>query len=404
MQLQYRIGTTGDWTNVSGEVYETAQELPATFGPTLLPAEIEGQDYVQLRYIYFGHTLFTTFPRVRLDDVLIETGEVEPAETAPTAAFGIETDNLKITCTDYSTNARSWAYDFGDGNTSTDQSPVHFYDSAGTYNVQLVVTNEAGTDTLTKEITVSAAAPPIADFQFTNVGLEVSFTDLSQNDPIQWEWDFGDGSGGAADKSPSYTYETAGNYNVTLIVTNALGTDTITKEIEVTEGAQAPVAAFSHSANKLKITFTDKSTSGPQGWYWSFGDGSFSTERNPTHTYGFEGLYNVCLEVSNSAGTDSTCKEVNVQSGTSTGIANGISSSVSIFPNPTSGVLNIEGILEMELISIEVYSLNGKKLISENVYGLDKIQLDLTSLNETMMMVNLIGKNKNWTQMVQYIK
>ena len=51
--------------------------------------------------------------------------------------------------------------------------------------------------------------------------------------------------------------------------------------------------------------FTDKSQFDPTSWFWSFGDGSTSTDRNPTHVYNSPGGYNVTLTVSNTAGSDS---------------------------------------------------------------------------------------------------
>ena len=56
-----------------------------------------------------------------------------------------------ITFTDTSTNTPTgWAWDFGDGGTSTSQNPSHNYTVPGTYTVELVATNAAGSDTETK--------------------------------------------------------------------------------------------------------------------------------------------------------------------------------------------------------------------------------------------------------------
>lgn len=55
---------------------------------------------------------------------------------------------LNVTFTDSSTGSpTSWLWDFGDGNTSTDQNPVHIYTSDGTFTVSLTVSNDNGTDT-----------------------------------------------------------------------------------------------------------------------------------------------------------------------------------------------------------------------------------------------------------------
>jgi PKD repeat protein len=73
----------------------------------------------------------------------------------PTAAFSSNqtsgTAPLSVTFTDESVNSpTSWFWDFGDGNTSTLQNPVHTYINVGNYTVSLTSTNESGTDTEVK--------------------------------------------------------------------------------------------------------------------------------------------------------------------------------------------------------------------------------------------------------------
>lgn len=60
----------------------------------------------------------------------------------------------------------------------------------------------------------------------------------------------------------------------------------------------------------LTVTFTDHSTGGPKEWVWDFGDGTFSTEQHPVHTYTTEGTCTVCLTVTNACGCD-TMEQVN---------------------------------------------------------------------------------------------
>jgi PKD repeat protein len=69
-----------------------------------------------------------------------------------------------VTVSDTSTGApTSWAWNFGDGATSTAQNPPkHTYAQAGTYTVTLTATNATGSDTATKQVTVSSGGPPAA--------------------------------------------------------------------------------------------------------------------------------------------------------------------------------------------------------------------------------------------------
>jgi len=86
-----------------------------------------------------------------------------------------------------------------------------------------------------------------------------------------------------------HTYSTDGNYTVTIMVSNVNGTAAKSSYIAVSNGANAPIAAFSASPTSgnvsLNVSFTDKSTGSPTSWKWYFGDGTNSTDQNPVHTY-----------------------------------------------------------------------------------------------------------------------
>jgi uncharacterized repeat protein (TIGR02543 family) len=144
---------------------------------------------------------------------------------------------LTVNFTDLSSNdPTSWSWNFGDTGTSTLKNPSHTYTSPGTYTVSLTATNSSGSDTETKTnyITVTAPQPPIADFTASstsiNVGDSVTFTDASQNSPTSWSWTFEGGTPGSSTaQNPTVTYNTEGTFDVTLVATNAQGSDTETK-------------------------------------------------------------------------------------------------------------------------------------------------------------------------------
>lgn len=170
--------------------------------------------------------------------VLGATPVAPTAEFAGTPVSGYAP--LTVSFTDASTgSATSWSWDFGDGGSSTAQNPSHTYTDAGTYNVALTATNSAGSNTLTKTsyITAGTLSAPVAAFSATPVTgsapLAVTFTDLSTNAPSSWAWTFGDG-GTAVTRNPSHTYAAAGTYDVALTVTNAAGTNTLTRTGYVT--------------------------------------------------------------------------------------------------------------------------------------------------------------------------
>ena len=148
---------------------------------------------------------------------------------------------LNVTFTDQSTGTiESWAWDFGDGGTSTEQNPSHTYNSEGTYTVSLTVTGPDGSDTETKVdyITVTSTPPaPVADFVGSPTSgtapLTVNFTDQSTGTIDSWSWDFGDGGTSTA-QNPSHTYNSAGTFTVSLTVTGPGGSDTEEKTDYIT--------------------------------------------------------------------------------------------------------------------------------------------------------------------------
>ena len=158
------------------------------------------------------------------------------------------------------------------------------------------------------------ANPPNAAFSADPTSgcapLTVNFTDESTGDITSWSWDFGDGST-STEQNPTHTYNSAGSYTVSLTVTGPGGSDTETKAdyITVTDVPNADFVGDPTSGTApLTVSFTDQSTGNPTSWSWDFGDGSTSTEQNPTHTYNAAGTYTVKLTASNSCGSDTETK------------------------------------------------------------------------------------------------
>ncbi|OEU42261.1 hypothetical protein BGV40_10505 [Methanosarcina sp. Ant1] len=140
------------------------------------------------------------------------------------------------------------------------------------------------------------------------VPLKVQFTDKSTGSQTSWRWSFGDGTYSTV-KNPVHTYSKAGKYTVSLTVKNAAGSNTVTKSsFIVVNVLRAPIAAFSASpiSGKApsKVQFIDKSVNSPTSWKWSFGDGKYSTQKNPAHTYSKAGKYTSSLTVKNAKGSN----------------------------------------------------------------------------------------------------
>jgi PKD repeat protein len=154
------------------------------------------------------------------------------------------------------------------------------------------------------------APPCLADFTAVpdnSNPLLIHFTDLSTGNITNWSWDFGDGSYSTL-QNPSHQYAQTGHYGVYLYVQGAdsscyaYHSDTLI--VGNTAGCQADFIALPDSSNPLLIHFTDQSTGNIISWSWSFGDGSYSSQQNPSHQYAQAGHYGVGLQVQ---GADSSC-------------------------------------------------------------------------------------------------
>ncbi len=199
-------------------------------------------------------------------------------------------------------------WDFGDGNTSTDENPVNTYTNLGDYDVILSVTDEYGcanTDTFPAFIHLNQI---VADFS-TNPADTVclwQMVEFNNNSGIYCNWYFGDGANmfNVSVATVLHTYYQPGDYTVTLIAAPGdICADTISKDIFVQQ-VFASFAADQTTDCKVPFTvhFTDQSSSNVTNWYWNFGDGQTSTQQNPSNTYQNFGDYNVTLTVTTSAG------------------------------------------------------------------------------------------------------
>jgi PKD repeat protein len=256
-----------------------------------------------------------------------------PSNDPPHAEFSVSCNHLTCSFTDQSTDAdgsiASRAWDFGDGATSTERNPSHTYAAEGQYSVTLRVSDDDGADdTRTHSASPTAPAPdpndpPHAEFEVTCQDLRCTFVDRS-DDPdgsvVSWAWDFGDGST-SNERNPSHTYAAAGRYTVLLVATDNDGAaDSQSHDANPTAPVPTnnpPQADFDAHCHEEDCEFTDKSKDDDGtvvSWQWSFGDGTTSTEQNPSHSYAERGHYDVQLTVTDDDGAStSKTKRVDIK-------------------------------------------------------------------------------------------
>ncbi len=235
----------------------------------------------------------------------------------PTADFSADpvtgVDPLQVTFTNSSTGQiDKYLWDFGDGNGSEEQNPVHTYQNPGTYSVSLTVSGPGGEDTLVRQDLISVeSSGPFANFDASPTSgiapLLVQFNNMSSGVILTSFWDFGDGQTSVL-TSPQHEYLSPGTYTVRLIVVGALRIDTLTRTDYIVVNEPPPVAAFTASTTSglapLDVQFTSQSTGAIDSYLWDFGDGNTSVEQNPLHQYQTQGLYTVRLIVTGPGGSD----------------------------------------------------------------------------------------------------
>ncbi len=211
----------------------------------------------------------------------------------------------------------TYFWSFGNGDTSTQRvPPVVTYNSPGTYQVKLVVTDSCGTDSQMVNIVVSTI--PVADFSSTTVcrGDTTRFTNLSALAPgdqiAAFRWYFGNGDS-ATVNNPGYIYPADGIFQAVLKITtdkNCIDYDTASVTVNI-----SPVVSINNTpasvCNGTIVNFDGTATTASgsiTAYQWTFGSGITDTARTEDTVYLFPspGTYAVRLKVSNSTGCSFT--------------------------------------------------------------------------------------------------
>jgi PKD repeat protein len=304
----------------------------------------------------------------------------------------------------------NWDWNFGDSNTSTLQNPTHTYAAAGTYNVQLIVTN-SNNDKDTVIMPVDVYPNPVATFTTTgNGGCAPACIDfmglgsVSSGSIVSYSWDFGDGNFSTA-QNPTHCYAVDGTYMPALTVTTNNGcTHTYSSPITV---IPSPTADFNSSVAGSAATFTNTTTggTGPYTYTWDFGDGSpADNTANPSHTYAIDGTYNVCLvaiDVNNCS--DTTCHSVTILT---TGIEQSsvLSEVLTIYPNPsTSGIVTLNfNNYSGNSVKIMVYNILGKAVYEREIISnnLSKHAIDLSKQSAGNYFISITAGGESLTRRI----
>ncbi|NOR87406.1 MAG: PKD domain-containing protein, partial [Bacteroidales bacterium] len=212
-------------------------------------------------------------------------------------------------------NIDSYSWDFGNGSTSDLEELVYIYPAAGTYSINLHITDENGCQD--EIITGNVRVYPNFDVQILAPDFCIGVADTLKGNATpngitldNWQWNIFDGSHENGQNiiqnfanSGIYTFQLIGN----------IDTCTAGDQVEI-DVRELPIADFSYSGKCLKspISFTDESSGDGlaiTAWSWSFGDVSQSSVEAPTHTYNTTGTYAVELTATDAHGCENSTSQ-----------------------------------------------------------------------------------------------
>lgn len=351
---------------------------------------------------------------------------------APVAAFenteaceGLPMQFTDITNISGQDSIVTWLWDFGDSTfISRLPSPLHVYDTAGTYTVTLNVTSINGcTDQVTQQVTV--APPPVADFtfdpEFGQSPLLVDFTNNS-TDAVSYLWDFGDGDT-STQAEPIHTYQNDGTYTITLTVTGIGGCiSTVTQQISVivtTLNISVSLVETTDDNGRLYLSalIGNKGTRDVTSFeiMSSIGKGSRIAEHVDTLlpsgrsmfyrfkssylTTDAEGESYICLEAYLPNGEQDDDPSDNKQCVT---LEDGLKI-VPVYPNPASDFVTLDLILPAdENIVIDLYDTYGHELLNAfdgmSSSGLNSFKVDIRALTAGMYIFQIKYQDERYVE------
>lgn len=206
---------------------------------------------------------------------------------------------------------KTYSWDLGDGDSSTEATPTHLYDKAGNYYVHLTYTTLNGcTGEADLYYPIAIRDRVKADFTTSNTNVcgntTVTFNNQTTiEDYYSYEWDFGDGTTGLTYSSVSpfqvdHNYQDSGHYTIRLIATNGICADTMVKEDFVKVFPPFPnINGYTNTCEGTRgeVTIANGSKEVENGT-WNFGDGTtalYTNDAQLKHTYTKTGSYKLVL-------------------------------------------------------------------------------------------------------------
>ena len=272
---------------------------------------------------YQNTGFYTVTLTITDDDSNIDTisKQIEIVNSPPNADFTFQKSTSSNSIieffdqsSDFDGTITNYLWDFDDGTNSTDQNPIHQFSEFKTFQVSLTVwDNEGDYNTITKNVEVTNI-PPNADFNYQKSTISndiIEFTDESTDTDgtiISWFWDFSDGTN-STEQNPVHEFSDFKTYQVSLKVYDNDGyDDLIIKDVNVVNNP--PISDFNFNIISENLVEFNESSTDSDGtiisYFWEFGDGNFSYQKNVSHQYQNYGTFNISLTVTDNNGFNDT--------------------------------------------------------------------------------------------------
>ncbi len=255
-------------------------------------------------------------------DALSVTVTVNPSPTAAFSAADV-CEDVAVSFLDESLSPlepiTSWNWDFGDGNTSTEESPTHTYSGFGNRDIQLIVKTDAlCADTATQSISITRAPqPPTAisvntdEYCISLTPEDITLECVGLDEDYYWyENDFTGTSIGTT-KTLTLAAPAATTTYLARSQTSCGNSDALSVTVTVLPN---PTAAFNAAdvCDGNNVAFNDVSFDDNDvitNWNWNFGDGNTSTDPNPSYLFSSYGTQDIELVVTNASGCVDTLQQ-----------------------------------------------------------------------------------------------
>lgn len=211
-------------------------------------------------------------------------------------------DSIVVSLQNLSTQASSFQWILGNGDTSTTTHPTVNYSTPGSYSITLIANQQGCSNAITYIDTVTIHQAQAAFSYSQNqdcLPISTQFTSLSSG-VVSNVWDFGD-STQSTQNNPLHLYTQLPDYSPCLMIVDSNGCHDTLQVTPINVHQSKAAISVTSGCQPLSVSFTDSSSNAQAHW-WNFGDTSFSTLANPVHLYTDSGLFQVQLATQASSG------------------------------------------------------------------------------------------------------